>query len=111
MAGKRVTNQVPWTEMSFMSSHVSEGGLEWLLPLPPAGSSSAPSCGYQRRDQHYQRSHRWHSAAPRTTPKPHALATPVLVVTPAARRRCDRPPTPSVFSGPKSGINNLSFAG
>ena len=76
MAGKRVTNQVPWTEMSFMSSHLCRrGDLKGYSP-PPAGSSSAPSCGYQRRDQHYQRTHRWHSAAPRTTPKPDALATP-----------------------------------
>jgi hypothetical protein len=31
----------------------SQGGLEGLLPSPPRGSSSAPSYGCQRRDQHF----------------------------------------------------------
>jgi hypothetical protein len=32
VAGKRVTDQVPWTEMSFMPSHVCrEGGLDTKL--------------------------------------------------------------------------------
>ena len=44
-----------------MSFHVSEGGLEGLLPSP-GGSSSAPSYGYQRRDQHYHSTRQGQSA-------------------------------------------------
>ena len=43
---------------------------------PPAGSSSVPSCGYQRRDQHYQPTLRGPSATRFTSPEPHAGALP-----------------------------------
>ena len=56
-----------------MPFHVSEGDLKGYSP-PPGGSSLVPSYGYQRRDQHYQRTYRRHSATPRTTPS----RTPVL---------------------------------
>ena len=60
-----------------MSFNVSEGGLEGVTPLPPWGSSSVPSYGYQRRDQHYQPTHRGQSSRPRLrVPEPHAGATP-----------------------------------
>ena len=42
---------------------------------PPRDSSSAPSYGYQRRDQHYQPTHRGESPA-RPIPQPHARLTP-----------------------------------
>ena len=49
--------------MRFMSFHVCRrGDLKGYSP-PPGDSSSAPSYGYQRRDQHYQPTHRGPSAA------------------------------------------------
>ena len=49
--------------MRFMSFHVCRrGDLKGYSP-PPRGSSSVPSYGYQRRDQHYQPTHRGQSAA------------------------------------------------
>ena len=42
MAGKRVTDQVPWTEMSFMLSHVCRRGDLKSYSPPPGGFIVGP---------------------------------------------------------------------
>ena len=58
-----------------MSFHVSEGDLNSYFP-PPGDPSSAPSYGYQRRDQHYQPTHRGPSAVRPYDPRAARRATP-----------------------------------
>jgi hypothetical protein len=96
--------------MSFMLSHVCRRGeLKGYSP-PPGGFIVGPELCYERRDQHYQRTHRRHSGHSPYDPKAGGPRYTGLVVRPAARQRGGPPPMPSVSSGPKSGINNLSFA-
>ena len=64
----RVTTTLVLFERTF--DPCRRGDLNKLLPSPRGDSSSAPSYGCQRRDQHYQPTHRRHLAPPRTLPKP-----------------------------------------
>jgi hypothetical protein len=76
VAGKRVTDQVPWTEMSFMLSHVCRRGeLKGYSP-PPGGFIVVPSYATSGVTSTISAPTDGTPATPRTTPKPEARATP-----------------------------------